>query len=30
VIAEVPAGEAPADTLSSDDLAAEWHLPPTP
>ena len=30
VVAEVPAGEAPADTLSSDDLAAEWHLPPTP
>jgi hypothetical protein len=30
VVAEVPAGEAPADTLSADDLAAEWHLPPTP
>lgn len=30
VIAELPPGEAPADTLSSDDLAAEWHLPPTP
>ncbi len=30
VVAEVPPGEAPADTLSSDDLAAEWHLPPTP
>jgi hypothetical protein len=29
MVAEVPAGEAPADTLSSDDLAAEWHLPPT-
>ena len=28
IVAEVPAGEAPADTLSSDDLAAEWHLPP--
>jgi hypothetical protein len=26
----VPAGEAPSDTLSSDDLATEWHLPPTP
>jgi len=30
VVAQVPAGEAPADTLSSDDLGAEWHLPPTP
>jgi hypothetical protein len=30
VVAEVPAGEAPADTLSSEDLAAEWYLPPTP
>jgi uncharacterized protein DUF5330 len=30
VVAEVPAGEAPSDTLSSDDLATEWHLPPTP
>jgi len=28
--AEVPAGEAPADTLSTDDLVAEWQLPPTP
>jgi hypothetical protein len=25
-----PANEAPRDTLSADDLAAEWHLPPTP
>ncbi|CCD94722.1 conserved hypothetical protein [Bradyrhizobium sp. ORS 375] len=30
VTAEVPAGEAPADTLSADDLGAEWQLPPTP
>jgi hypothetical protein len=30
VVAAVPAGEAPADTLSSDDLAAEWYLPKTP
>lgn len=30
VVAEVPSGEAPPDTLSSDDLAAEWHLPRTP
>ena len=28
VVAEASPGEAPADTLSSDDLAAEWHLPP--
>jgi Family of unknown function (DUF5330) len=28
MVAELPPGEAPADTLSSDDLAAEWHLPP--
>lgn len=28
--AEIPPGEAPPDTLSADDLAAEWHLPPTP
>jgi Family of unknown function (DUF5330) len=27
-VAEVTPGEAPADTLSSDDLAAEWHLAP--
>jgi uncharacterized protein DUF5330 len=30
MVAEVPPGEAPADTLSADDLGAEWHLPPTP
>jgi hypothetical protein len=30
VVAEAPAGEAALDTLSSDDLAAEWHLPPPP
>jgi hypothetical protein len=30
VVAEAPADEAPPDTLSSDDLATEWHLPPTP
>jgi hypothetical protein len=29
-VAQVMPGEAPADTLSSDDLAAEWHLPPVP
>ncbi|CCE09158.1 conserved hypothetical protein [Bradyrhizobium sp. STM 3843] len=29
VIEELPAGEAPADTLSADDLAMEWHLSPT-
>ena len=28
VIAEAPAGETVPDTLSSDDLATEWHLPP--
>ena len=26
---ETPPGEAPPDTLSAEDLAAEWHLPPT-
>ena len=31
IVAEAPPpGEAPPDTLSSDDLAAEWRLPPTP
>jgi len=25
-----PADAAPRDTLTADDLAAEWHLPPTP
>lgn len=30
VTAELPASEAAPDTLSGDDLAAEWHLPPTP
>jgi uncharacterized protein DUF5330 len=30
VVAAVAAGEAPTDTLSSDDLVTEWHLPPTP
>ncbi|MGJ4885676.1 MULTISPECIES: DUF5330 domain-containing protein [unclassified Bradyrhizobium] len=30
VLEEIPPGDAPADTLSADDLAAEWHLPPTP
>ncbi|MGJ5044470.1 MULTISPECIES: DUF5330 domain-containing protein [unclassified Bradyrhizobium] len=30
VLEEIPLGDAPADTLSADDLAAEWHLPPTP
>jgi hypothetical protein len=25
-----PATEAPRDTLTTDDLAAEWHLPQTP
>jgi Family of unknown function (DUF5330) len=29
MVAEVAPGEAPADTLSSDDLAADWHLPQT-
>ncbi|WP_315706123.1 MULTISPECIES: DUF5330 domain-containing protein [unclassified Bradyrhizobium] len=29
VTEELPDGEAPADTLSADDLATEWHLPPT-
>ncbi|WP_407159802.1 DUF5330 domain-containing protein [Bradyrhizobium sp. STM 3557] len=27
-VAQITPGEAPADTLSSEDLAAEWHLPP--
>ncbi|WP_315756488.1 MULTISPECIES: DUF5330 domain-containing protein [unclassified Bradyrhizobium] len=30
MVEEVPPGDAPADTLSADDLAAEWQLPPTP
>ncbi|MGJ4949177.1 DUF5330 domain-containing protein [Bradyrhizobium sp. HKCCYLS20291] len=30
VVEDVPAGAATVDTLSVDDLAAEWHLPPTP
>ncbi|MGJ4891146.1 DUF5330 domain-containing protein [Bradyrhizobium sp. HKCCYLR20261] len=30
VAEEVPSNEAPADTLSSDDLTAEWQLPPAP
>ncbi|NPU67057.1 DUF5330 domain-containing protein [Bradyrhizobium sp. 83012] len=30
VLEEVPTSEAPVDTLSADDLAAEWQLPPTP
>jgi hypothetical protein len=29
VMAQAPAGEAPVDTLSSDDLASEWRLPAT-
>jgi len=29
-VEQVPVGEAPADTLSADDLAAEWQLPPAP